>query len=157
MRSTLVALDRWVAGNAVPPMSELMPLQEAGKNPHALRTPAHLPQALIQVPLRDVDGNVSGGVRLPDVAVPLGTHGGQNPPLTPPCNLAASYVAFAKSKEARETAKDSRLSLLERYRDHDDYVNRVRMASRELEQRGFLLSEDATVIVHAAAESRAFK
>jgi len=35
--------------------------------------------------------------------------------------------------------------------------NRIRMASRELEQRGFLLSEDATVIVHAAAESRAFK
>jgi Alpha/beta hydrolase domain len=152
MRSTLVALDRWVSANTSPPASDLMPLREAPADAMALRAPAHLPKAVIQIPIRDQDGNASGGVRLPDMVAPLGTHGGQNPPLSFACALGSSYVAFAKTKEEREAANDSRLSLPERYKDRNDFVNRVRTSARDLEQRGLLLPEDAAIITHAAAE-----
>jgi hypothetical protein len=157
MRATLLALDRWVSAGTPPPRSELMPLREAAEDPMVLRAPAHLPLAIIQVPIRDRDGNATGGVRLPDMAAPLGTHGAQNLPLTFPCSLAGAYVAFAKTRKGRDAAKDSRPSLAERYKDRKDYANRIRAAARELERRGLLLREDADVIVQAAAETIALK
>jgi hypothetical protein len=157
MRSTLVALDRWVSANTAPPPSELMPLQDAANDPTVLRAPTHLPKAVIQIPIRDQDGHPTGGVRLPDVVVPLGTHGGQNSPLSFLCSLGSSYAAFAKTKEEREAANDPRPSLAERYKDRNDYVNRVRAVARELEKRDLLLSEDAAIITHAAAEVTALK
>lgn len=153
MRATLLALDRWVSAGTPPPPSELMPLREAAEDSMALRAPVHLPKAVIQVPIRDQDGNATGGVRLPDMAAPLGTHGAQNPPLSFLCSLAAGYVAFAKTRKERDAANDSRLSLAERYKDRKDYSNRIRAAARELEHRGLLLSEDADIIVRAAAET----
>jgi hypothetical protein len=46
--------------------------------------------------------------------------------------------------------------LAERYKDHGDYVNRIRSAAREAEAAGFLLPEDAAVIVNSAAETPIF-
>jgi hypothetical protein len=153
MRATLVALDRWVSANTPPPPSQLMSLRVAGEDSMALRAPAHLPKAVIQVPNLDEDGNAIGGIRLPDMVAPLGTHGGQNPPLSFGCSLGAAYVAFAKTKQEREAANDSRLSLAERYKDRNDYVNRIRGAALALERSGLLLGEDAAIIVNAAAET----
>ncbi len=133
-----------------------MPLEPAGAEPSALRAPAHLPGAVIQVPKHDADGNAIGGVRLPDLAVPLGTHGGQNLPHTFTCSLVGSYTAFAATKAQRESTGDARLSLAERYRNRDDYVNRIRIAAQDLIQRGFLLPEDGAVIVQAAATNPSF-
>jgi hypothetical protein len=157
MRSTLTALDRWVSTNVPPPPNELMQLQEAPADAMALRAPSHLPKAIIQIPIRDPDGNAIGGVRLPDMVAPLGTHGGQNPPLSNTCALGSSYLAFAKTNEERVAANDSRPSLMERYKYRNDYVNRIRMASRDLEQRGFLLPEDSAIISQAAAEVTTLK
>ena len=157
LRSTLVALDRWVSANISPPPNELMPLREAPADAMALRAPSYLPKAIIQIPIRDEDGNATGGVRLPDMAAPLGTHGGQNPPLSFVCSLGSSYVAFAKTKEEREAVGDSRPSLGERYKDRSDYMNRIRAAARDLEQRGFLLTEDSAIILYGAAEVTALK
>ncbi len=154
-RAALVRLDEWVAVNTEPPASELMPLEPAGAEPPALRAPAHLPGAVIQVPKHDSDGNAIGGVRLPDLVVPLGTHGGQNRPQTRNCILVGSFTAFAVTKAQREATGDARLSLAERYRNRDDYVNRIRIASLELIEAGFLLPEDAAVIIQAAASSSA--
>lgn len=42
-----------------------------------------------QVPKRDADGNDVGGVRLPGVDAPLGTHVALNRPLTRSCMLIA--------------------------------------------------------------------
>jgi len=153
MRASLLALDRWVSGNAPPPRSELMSLRPATEDSMALRAPAHLPNAVIQIPELDRDGNALGGVRLPDMVAPLGTHGGQNPPLSFQCSLGSSYVAFARRSEERESTKDALPSLAERYKDRNDYVNRIRAAARDLGQRGLLLPEDAAVIVHSAAEA----
>jgi hypothetical protein len=157
MRATLLALDRWVAADAPPPPSELMPLREAAADAMALRAPAHLSQAVIEVPLRDQDGNATAGVRLPDMAAPLGTHAAQNPPLSFLCSLAAGYVAFARTRSEREAAHDARPSLAERYRNRKDYAQRIHAAARALERRGLLLGEDAAVIVEAAAATAALK
>jgi hypothetical protein len=155
MRATLLALDRWVSANTLPPPSELMPLREPAADAMVLRAPAHLPQAVVRVPILDEDGNATGGVRLPEIVAPLGTHAAQNPPLSLLCSLAAGYVEFAKNRKERVAANDARLSLAERYKNRTDYAARIRTAARELERRGLLLGEDAQIIARTAAAAMA--
>jgi len=155
-RATLLRLDRWVAINTEPPPTRLMPLEPAAGDPDVLGPPKNLPDAVIQIPRRDADGNPLGGVRLPDMAVPLGQHGAQNEPHSFSCSLVGAYLPFAITREAREAAGDKRLSLAERYKDQNDYVNRVRIAAREAETEGFLLPEDAAIIVNSVAAAPIF-
>jgi hypothetical protein len=155
-RALLLRLDAWVSRNAEPPASALMPLETAGSEPPALRAPTKLAQAVIQVPKRDDDGNALGGVRLPDVAVATGTNGGQNAPQTFTCMLVGSFRPFAATKAERDRTGDARLSIEERYHGRDDYVNRVRVAAQDLMKRGFLLREDAAIIIQEAASSKLF-
>lgn len=155
-RATLLRLDQWVSVDTAPPANSLLALQKAQDTPPTLRAPKQLPNAVIQVPQLDADGNALGGVRLPDHVVPLGTNGGQNAPQTFTCSLAGSYVAFAKTKEERNAKNDNRLSIAERYKNQDDYVNRVRIASMELMKAGFLLPDDAAIIVQRAASNPIF-
>jgi hypothetical protein len=157
LRATLSALDHWITNNVEPPANQLMPLKQVSDDPMVLQAPSHLPKAIIQVPIRDQDGNVSGGVRLPEMAAPLGTHAGQNPPLSFICMLAASYKPFAKTKEERASNNDQRLSLAERYRDQNDYVNQVRNAARMLTDERLLLPQDAAIIVDAASGNTSFR
>ena len=49
------------------------------------------------------------------------------------------------------------LAFATRRSDRNDYVNRIRAAARDLEQRGFLLTEDVAIISHAAAEVTTLK
>jgi len=152
-RVTLLHLLAWVVKGLVPPASRLMPLENAHGDPMVLRAPAHLPSAVIQVPQRDADGNAIGGVRLPDVAVPLGVHARQNPPLASICALAGGYVAFPRSTEAATGPARGLRPVLERYRERNVYVDRVRAAARQLSKEGLLLPDDAVIILHAAAEN----
>jgi hypothetical protein len=155
-RALLLHLDAWVSRNVEPPTSELMPLEPAGAEPPALRAPTALSAAVIQVPKRDQDGNALGGVRLPDLAVPTGTNGGQNQPQTFTCMLVGSFSPFAATKAERERAGDARLSIEERYHGRDDYVNRIRIAAQDLVTRGFMLPEDAAIIIQEGASSKLF-
>ncbi len=126
-----------------------MPLSPAKDDPTVLRAPKNLPDAVIQVPQRDADGNPVGGVRLPDIAVPLGVYGLQNEPLTSfTCSLVGAYRPFARTKDGTD---DKTPSLADLYKDQGDYVNRVRVAARAAQVEGFLLPEDAAVIIDAAA------
>jgi len=143
-RALLLKLEAWVATNAAPPASKLMPLEPAGEE-MALRAPAHLPAAVLQLPKRDVDGNALGGVRLPELAAPLGVHAGLNQPTSRECMLIGAYAPFPS------------LKIGQHYRNRDDYVNRIRLAARELMQEGFMLPDDAAVIVQAAASNPAFQ
>jgi Alpha/beta hydrolase domain len=95
-------------------------------------------------------------VRVPDIAVPTGTNGGQNRPDTFSCMLVGSFLPFAATKAERERTNDARPSIEERYHGRDDYVNRVRIAARDLIAHGFLLPDDAAVIVQEAAASKLF-
>ncbi len=153
-RATLLRLDDWVAANVAPPPTTLMPLVSAKGDPGVLQAPKNLPDAVVQVPQRDADGNPVGGVRMPDIAVPLGVNGVQNEPLSFTCSLVGAYQPFAQTKDA--AGSDQRPSVAERYKDNADYVNRVRIAAREAETAGFLLPEDAAVIVNAAVAAPIF-
>ncbi len=154
-RATFLRLDQWVGSNLAPPATQLMTLERASTTPATLRAPASLPNAVMQVPKLDADGNALGGVRLPDLVAPLGTHGGQNSPETR-CSLMGSYIPFAKDAAQRTENNDLRPSVAERYKNRDDYVNRIRGAAFNLLESGFLLRDDAAVIVQAAAATRAF-
>jgi hypothetical protein len=106
-RTTLLHLDNWIVKGKEPPASRLMPLEEAKNDPTVLRAPTHLPKAIIEVPKRDEDGNAIGGVRLPDMQVPLGVNARQNPPLSFLCSLAAAYVAFPRTQADADAAHDT--------------------------------------------------
>jgi hypothetical protein len=152
-RATLLHLDNWVARGTEPPANRLMPLEESKNDPMVLRAPAHLPKAVIEVPKRDADGNAIGGVRLPDMQAPLGANAQQNPPLSFQCSLAAAYVAFPRTQIDADAAHDTHRPVLERYKTRNDYVNQIRMAARDLTRDGFLLPEDAAIIIQSAAEN----
>ena len=150
LRATLLNLEAWVRNATEPPSSRLMPLEPLPAHESVLPAPAHLPDAIVQTPRRDADGNAVGGVRLPDMEAPLGTHGGQNRPLTEsPCNLIAAFSAFARTA-AERVAGDTRPALAERYAGHEAYVGRVRGAARQLVDDRFLSQADALEIERAA-------
>lgn len=158
LRAQLLNLDQWVASHSPPPPSTLMALRKPQENERVFLAPNYLPLAVVLVPQTDVDNNPLGGVRLPDLSVPLGTHGRPNAPLTNNvCRLAGSYMPFAKNASDRIASGDVRLSLQERYPGGlNEYVMRIREASDLLVSQGYLLASDAAVIIHAAAEETLF-
>jgi hypothetical protein len=114
------------------------------------------------VPLPDADGMDAAGIRTVQVRAPLGTTLGWNiraaghraPNL---CGLTGSYIPFAKTKAERIASGDARLSLEERYGNHDGFVQAVRKATQQLVRERFLLQEDADQFNAAAQASDVLK
>jgi hypothetical protein len=111
------------------------------------------------VPRTDDDGNDIAGIRLPDVSVPLATYTGwalrASAPLDPDlivdgCDAYGQEIPFQKTKAARLAAGDPRLSLQERYSDHESYVNLVTHAAQRLQAERFLLDMDVQAYIAAA-------
>jgi hypothetical protein len=104
----------------------------------------------------DGDGNETAGIRMPDIAVPVGTYAGWNPrdPVTGspeqivPMNGLTLW--FAPDAATRAARGDPRRSLAERYRDEADYVTKVRAAALRLAAERYLLEEDVNKSVEAA-------
>jgi hypothetical protein len=114
------------------------------------------PPWTVLVPQVDADGNETSGVRLPHVAVPLGTYTGWNPravaigaPDTM-ADLVGSYLPLARTNAERRSG-DTRPSLAERYRDKQDYIQRVTTATEALVKDGFVLPDDTGRILKDAA------
>ena len=109
------------------------------------------------VPQVNADGNDIGGVPLPEVAAPLGTHTGWNvtvPPLTGLrylAGLVGSFVPFAATREARLAAGDARPSIAERYGSRQAYLAAVDRAVRVLVQQRLMLGDDAGQVRERAA------
>jgi hypothetical protein len=109
------------------------------------------------VPDVDADGNEVAGIRVPELAVPLATTTGWNfraERVGNPTTLYAllgSYVPFARTKAEREARRDPRPSIDERYRDRDDYLQRIQTAATALVKDRFLLQEDVDEVVERAA------
>jgi hypothetical protein len=102
----------------------------------------------------DGDGNEVAGIRLPQIAVPLGTFTGWNVYKAQPDELAdrdGSFVAFARTKAEREAAGDPRSSPQERYGTKAHYVDQLRQAAAALVAERLLLQDDADRLVAAAA------
>jgi len=67
--------------------------------------------------------------------------------------LIGAYVAFPRTQAEADAAHDPRRPVLERYKTRNEYVNLIRAAARDLEREGFLLPDDAAIIIHSAAEN----
>ena len=111
--------------------------------------PAAGPAFGVRVPAPDADGNDRGGVRLVELAAPLGTHTGWNG-RAPETGFAwatarfdGSFLPFARTEAERAAAGDPRPSLAARYPTREAYVARVRAAIAAQTTAGFLLPEDA--------------
>ena len=109
----------------------------------------------------DEDGNELGGIRLPDISVPLATHTGWNlrhpdmggsDQILDAGGLVGSTLPFPATRADRETTGDPRLSIEERYSSKDDYLNQVRRAAQALADEGYLLAEDIETVAEQASE-----
>ena len=102
----------------------------------------------VLVPKTDIDGNELGGIRLPEVAVPVGTFTPWNwrsPQIgapDKPTDLAGSFFPFARTRQERLEAGDPRLSLEERYKNRHAYLGRFVQAALPLIRDGYLMAED---------------
>jgi len=111
----------------------------------------------VWVPQVDRDGIDLGGIRLPEVAVPLGTFTGWNPRPTgagAPGELvdyAGSYFPFARTRAARERSHDPRPSLEERYAGRPAYLAAVNRATAALVAAGLVRGADVAAVLAAAA------
>jgi hypothetical protein len=176
-----LAMHRWVSENAAPPPSAYPKLGDGTLIPAAdirfpkiprmgdpstlkaggrVRNPqwadgagegAELP---LLVPQVDADGNDIAGIRMPDVAVPLGTATGwvfrsksQGSPHEPVL-LRGAWVPFA----ARADKNDPRPSLESRYASKEDYLAKVKDVLQKLITQRFLSEEDFEAQLKQAGE-----
>jgi hypothetical protein len=109
----------------------------------------------IQVPQVDADGNDMGGVRYPDIEVPLGTYLGwalRKAGFAEGELLSTNgcIITFARTKLEREKNGDPRLSIEERYPSHAAYVEAVKRAVDALVKEGLMLKDDGDRYIEAA-------
>jgi hypothetical protein len=101
----------------------------------------------------DADGNEVAGIRLPPIAVPLGTHTGWNVYRAQPLELAdrdGSLIPFARTKEECQATGDPRPSVAERYGSPEAYAAKVEAAAATLVAERLLLPSDAAAFAAAA-------
>src|SRR5262245_56470933 len=106
----------------------------------------------------DADGNELAGVRLPPVEAPVATTTGwalrrEGFSENEGCESDGQHIPFAQTKAERLGAGDPRLSLQERYTDHDGYVKAVTRAAKKLQKQRFLLLEDVQRYIEEAESS----
>jgi hypothetical protein len=125
--------------------------------------PTNLPPPIshviaMKVPRVNADGNEQGGVPTVLNEAPLGTYLGWN--ITSAgfhkgqvCNYVGGYIPFARSQAERLLSGDPRLSLEERYVNHDGYVAAVTTAANAAFAQGYLLAADRDALIAAAKAS----
>ena len=182
MRALLRALHEWAANGTPPPASAYPRLADATlvnirdvkfpviatvADPRTIEGPAReiagrvvpLPHLVPQV---DADGNDVSGIRVPEQAIPLATTTGWNfrdPSAGNPSviyQLLGSYIPFARTRAEREANRDPRLSVEERYRGIDDYLERIRSAATALIRGRYLLQEDLENVLARAKRHWAY-
>jgi hypothetical protein len=125
--------------------------------------PPAIKQAIrMKAPKVDADGNELGGVPVVLRDAPLGTYLGWNIVAAgfhqgKLCNYAAGMIPFAATRAERMANGDPRLSLEERYRTHEGYVDAVRAAAGNAVRQRFLLQEDADALIAQAAASNVLR
>ena len=185
LRALLIAMEKWVRDGVAPPPSRYPRLQDGtlvraaavawpsipgvtsprtsiagtrGANRLLPREGGGGTPLPYLVPQVDRDGNELGGLRLPEVTVPLGTYTGWNfrnqriGGTEQQFALMGGYIPFAKTKAEREQRRDPRLSIEERYETREQYLTLVREAAAPLVKSGYLLADDVPTIVQRAGE-----
>jgi hypothetical protein len=132
--------------------------------------PTNAPPPIKQVlkmfaPKVDQDGNELGGVPVVLLDAPLGTYLGWN--ITADgdkpfhkgqiCNYVGGMIPFARTATERHANKDPRLSLEERYGNHEGYIAAVIKATERATKEGFLLPIDAQSLIEKAKTSQVLR
>jgi len=185
LRTLFVALEEWVRTGTAPPSSRVPSIvQGTAVAAEAVKMPTVLgftlptganrigpPVDWVEPPARldnfygtrvcavDTDGNEVAGVRLPPIAVPLGTYTGWNVYRAQPwelCDRDGSLIPFARTRTERDAAGDPRPSLEERYGSRENYIARIEAAAAVLVADRLLLPTDADAYVKAARECDRF-
>jgi hypothetical protein len=121
-------MHRWLRNGERPPSA--MPL---GGNRLAYQTDEH--------------GNVTGGVRLPEVDVPTATYTPDNA-ASDPFNVAGFACSIGGVTEPFTPQK-----LLQLYPTHEDYVTKYKAAAEKAVAGGFLLEQDSKAAIEAAEKA----
>jgi hypothetical protein len=176
-RALMEALDAWVREGKEPPDSRHPRFADGTMVPHhqlefpavpGVQWPTHVPAGYrwdVDTPLSpmpfllsrvDADGNETGGIRLPEQQVPLGTLTGwlfRSERIGAPHTLmvnAGAYLPFAATRAERVKTGDPRLSIEERYTGRADYLTKVEQVARHLARERYVLERDLPAILEAA-------
>jgi hypothetical protein len=125
VNAALAALDRWVRDGTPPPAASHL---EANAGPPVTIT-------------RDANGNALGGVRTPQLDVPIAAFTGDGPTTSILCRLFGTTTPFDDAM------------LAELYPTHDAYVSAFDAATDRAVQGGFVLAPDGDLMKEAAADS----
>ncbi len=170
LRALLLAMEKWVVAGDAPPPSQYPRLQageltslEGLKFPHiaGVSVPSHKREAYrlnfkseppevgapfpTFVPQVNADGNERGGIRMPEIAVPLASYTGWNlrsESMGAPSELVSflgSWIPFPRAKSGNT---DPRRPVQDRYPNEPVYLQRIDEAAHQLAAAGLVLQED---------------
>jgi hypothetical protein len=182
LRALLIAMQAWLVNGKEPPGSRYPRIEEeqltsiwsldfprvpgarvpqhkreAYRLDFSTEPPAVGPAYPTSVPQVDDDGNEAGGIRMPEIAVPLASYTGWNlrsaaiGAPSEPIAFLGSWIPFAKTRRERLASGDARRSIEERYANEHDYLTQIDSAARELVAEGFLLPQDLRLVHERAA------
>jgi hypothetical protein len=109
------------------------------------------------VPQVDSDGNETSGIRAPMIQVPLATFTGWNlraPEIGAPeeiYSMVGSTFLLPRTKAERQKTGDPRLSIEERYKSKQEYLDKYRAAAKSLAAAGYLLESDIDRLIAAGS------
>ena len=126
IRAALHSLNAWLEGDSEPARGDVLQTDSAGKS------------------VRDEHGNALGGVRSPDVDVPIKTLSGD-----PPADSGGSFWCFLFGS----TKPFSSDELMKLYFSHDDYVTKVKASASRQRTTGFLLEPEEAGFVSDAEQA----
>ncbi len=119
-KAAYVLLDRWVTSGVAPPNADY--IQTSGS--------ANAPG-----PSRDEYGNAIGGLRMPEITVPIASYRGN----------------YVPAPDCRDTILPFDQATIDKlYPTRGDYLKQFEAATRALVTEGFLLQEDALKLIKAA-------
>ena len=147
-----------IAGQKTPLLPKMAPRLDFGpefaiKGIVTVEPPVIGESYAVTIPQADSDGIDLGGIRMPEVAVPLATYTGWNlrdASIGAPeqlYSMQGSMIPFPLLK----TAGDSRMSIGQRYKNRADYLVKVKAAATELVGKKLLLKRDIDKIVERSA------
>jgi hypothetical protein len=125
IRAALQSLHLWLRDGTEPARGEVLQTNASGKS------------------LRDEHGNALGGVRSPDVDVPIKTLSGD------PAGGGGSIWCFLFGSTTPFTSDE----LMQLYPSHDDYVTKVKEAASKVKDAGFLLEPEQNGFVTDAEKA----
>ena len=125
------------------------------EKPRHHETTTRCRRALSRVcPQVDENGNDLGGVRLPELEVPLATYTGWNlrDPQTGLPNERVSFIGSDLPFPKTQSARDPRAAIAARYPSREEYLTKFRSATEKLTTERYLLPEDTEALVRRGGE-----